>query len=110
MSLGFVFRSFIIIIILLLILLLLLLLLLLPVLLLISLLLLLLLLRIALLKFQEFFGFFCNEFYSGIILAPRAQCVCNFVFLFVFYRDCTFYLTVLLFIVANRFQEQNLKI
>ena len=52
--------------------------------------------RIALLKVVSTY-LMLHRFYSGVILAPCACCVCNFVFLFI-YRDCTFYVTVLFFI------------
>ena len=94
MSLGFWLGSFIIFIIII-ILLLLLLLLLLLVLLLITLLFLFLLFRIALPKFVSTF-FLLQRFYSDVILAPCVQCVCNFLLFFFVYRECTFYMTVLL--------------
>ena len=58
---------------------------------------------VAQVRFNSFFFLQRILVLSDVILAPCAQCVCNFVFLFVFYRNYTFYLTVLLFIVANRF-------
>ena len=55
--------------------------------------------RIAFLKVVSTF-LMLHRFYSGVILAPCAWCVCNFVFfvLFCVYCDWTFYVTVLFFI------------
>ena len=44
---------------------------------------LLLLFRIALFKLVSTSFFYCKEFYIGVIVAPCAQCLCNFVFSFV---------------------------
>ena len=49
-----------------------------------------LLFRIALLKLVSTSFFYCKEFYIGVIVAPCAQCLCNFVFSFV-YCDCMFH-------------------
>ena len=49
----------------------------------------------------------CNECYSGLIVVPYTQCLCTFVFWFVYLSRfySLFYVTVLLSIVANQFQE-----
>ena len=48
-----------------------------------------------------------HSFYSDVVVATCAQCVCTFLFLFACLSllYVPFYVTVLLFIVANRFQE-----
>ena len=55
--------------------------------------------------------FCCNEFYSGVTVATSVQHLCNFVFLFACLSllYVPFHVTVLLFIVANRFQKQTVK-
>ena len=57
--------------------------------------------------FLFFWVFLLQQFYSGAIIAFCAKCVCDFCG---FVCDCTFYVSSLLLIAANRFQEQNCKI